>query len=376
MKKLKELVFKFFFYVKKFCNFLGISIMVGKVQLIITDYSTETIRYLIGFVSTLYKNYLNKVIIFRWFIKLQKKITGILFFFFIRYVMTFFFLGWIVIESFFFRFYLVDTPQDSRVPKDRRELSSKWWYRYLPLMIIESNLFYPRPAWRLFTTFSIFVANLRAVFIVFYIIYIEDLFKFFLNLGYLFFKFIYFFLILLSNLFTFFIKSGLMFIVDLLFYFIRLRILPFLRSSFTMYIYICNLPIVLMGQFVRVILLTVPKIYFFFFVFNWIEFFFFFKYMKKKKLEQNKKWVYSSLNNFVFNKIIFNFYLFAYYMDKKGKIIDYHPWFFFNIYMDSLLNFVYFYFYLFFLCLKVMYYILFGFMNYIFFFALFHPFFF
>lgn len=98
--------------------------------------------------------------------------------------------------------------------------------------------------------------------------------------------------------------------------------------------------------------------------------------MKKKKLEQNKKWVYSSLNNFVFNKIIFNFYLFAYYMDKKGKIIDYHPWFFFNIYMDSLLNFVYFYFYLFFLCLKVMYYILFGFMNYIFFFALFHPFFF
>ena len=95
-------------------------------------------------------------------------------------------------------------PQDDKLPIDRKEISSFWLYRYLPIFFVDSHVFLARPAWRVFNTFRVVLANLRALSQLIYIVYFESLFDFLSKIFLFFFKsfffvFSFFFLLFLKN---------------------------------------------------------------------------------------------------------------------------------------------------------------------------------
>ena len=178
-----------------------------------------------------------------------------------KYVGVFFFILWILFESFFLRFYLVDTPLDAKMFQDRKENTSGK-RRFIPIIGFEALSFYIRPFYRVFNTTVLFMSNLSVLAWLIYYVYFLDFFKaigFVLNV---FFKFFFFFIVffyLLVDFFLFFYRRH-VYPVCLLF---LNRFIFKCKNFFDFFIYCYHLPALLVNHLVRFILIGIPKTFYF-----------------------------------------------------------------------------------------------------------------
>ena len=212
-----------------------------------------------------------------------------------KYILTFFFILWILFESLFFRFYLVDTPLDTKMFQDRKEFRKS---RFIPIIGFEALSFYNRPFWRTFNNIMVFLSNLEAVFWIIFYVYILDFFfvlKLIYNFVFKFFSFLFFIITFFFFKVNFLLNH--LFFVLLIFFW---RIFFFIKKIFVTLNYLFILPFVLFLNFFNFIFKFFYNLYFFFKILNLKTDF------KSEVLNSNKK-NFQVSNNFVFffDKVFF-----------------------------------------------------------------------
>jgi hypothetical protein len=188
-------------------------------------------------------------------------ISDSIFYYFCKYVGVFFFVLWILFESFFLRFYLVDTPLDAKMFQDRKENTSNK-RRFIPIIGFEALSFYIRPFYRVFNTATLFMSNLSVLVWLIYYVYILDLLRLF-SFILAFFARIFF----LTLVFFVLIFDSILFIYRRYFHPVLLlffnRFLYKLSKFYGFCCYCFNLPLLLSNHFLRFILVGFPKILYF-----------------------------------------------------------------------------------------------------------------
>lgn len=225
------------------------------------DYTQETLRTFSLYIIKILGLKFNFNIIFnRVLVFLNQRLL----FFFVKYIMTFFFIIWLLFEMFFLRFYLVTTPTDSQISIDRKEIH-EGYSRFLPVMFTETLMFFSRPNRRVFRILWLVFANLKAIVWLIEIVYFEDI-RFILNkFFYFFFKFLHIIFFFLSFFFKF-IFVGVVFLYDVIYFFFKLRVVKLLKLLFFFFL--------LFGFFAFFYVKTNYEILFFgftkvFFIFNY-----------------------------------------------------------------------------------------------------------
>ena len=177
MKNIKKLIATYFKNVKNFIfSFFTLISYIKKVildEIFFDSNIREPFRELIkGF--RFYFSSKIQHFFFNDFFRKSNTILSILMDYIIKYVLVFFFILWILFELLFLRFYLVDTPLDTKMYQDRKEYAGGL-RRFIPVVVFEAVSFYSRPFWRVFNNFLIVLANLEAVLWLIYYVYIIDL---------------------------------------------------------------------------------------------------------------------------------------------------------------------------------------------------------
>jgi hypothetical protein len=250
------------------------------------------------------------------------KFINILFEYFLKYFLTFLFILWILFESLFFRFYLIDTPFDTKMFQDRKEFRKS---RFIPIIGFEALSFYNRPFWRIFNNIMVFLSNLGAIFWLIYYVYILDLIffiKYILNLVFEICVFIFSFI---SYLF-FKLKLALdrVFFVYLLFFW---RIWYVLKGVFSFFNYMFVVPFYIFFNLIDFVLNGISKIYLFYFICNYEDLKRIFLNLKfdLKYLNRNNNYNVSDKYSFFFNKVFDYCYFlerFILYFHRRLILID------------------------------------------------------
>jgi hypothetical protein len=148
---------------------------------------------------------------FLFYIKIKPYIPFFLFKILWKYILVFAFVIWIIFNSLIFRFYLIDTPMDAKIPQERKEFeTTTTWRRYIPVALFESMFFIVRPFWKVFGNVRLVFSNIAALRFLFYILLENDFIPFFKSVQINFINFFYpLFLVLielLKSVLTFFVK--------------------------------------------------------------------------------------------------------------------------------------------------------------------------
>jgi hypothetical protein len=337
IKNLKKWFYSFKEFVyKNFCSFkemIGILILffsIIKDNLYYDAFTREGFRdYFKNFLKILAYFILGWEKLFLFIKLIYKKYGPTIFYYIFKYVSVFVFICWIIFESFFLRFYLVDTPFDSKMSQFRKEKASGI-RRFIPIIFYESIAFMPRPFFRFFNTFLLVLSNLEAVIWLIYMVYIKD-----------FFELIKFFLFIFIDIFFLFLNFTLLFISKFVIELNKLSfiiLLFYVRFSFNIkafidfFNYIFILPFLLFNHFCRGIVHFIPKMYLFFFkLFKWKEFQAFKNDPLLMFIRERRNLKYSDsfiFGNISYNKIfdfIYNFEIFTRYIKFKLTKYDKEP---------------------------------------------------
>jgi len=183
---------------------------------------------------------------------------------FLKYLLVLYFILWIFFESLFFRFYLVDTPFDTKMDQSRKEGGKE--KRFIPIIGFEALSFYSRPFWRIFNNLVVFASNFISIFFLIYYVFVLDFFYLFKNIIQILIKFFIFFVGLITYLlfFIFFRIKEFFFVLLLMGW----RLYFYTRCFFLIFNYIFFLPFLLGFNLLHAVLFAYKKIKFAFFILN------------------------------------------------------------------------------------------------------------
>jgi hypothetical protein len=351
MKNLIENVKLYFKFVKKLIiDFFSFFLLLRKITLDEIFFDSKIKEPFRELIKT-FRYYLTiKLDLYYFFNFIIKKAGSIRFFkwvyvvfeYILKYFLVFIFILWILFESLFFRFYLVDTPLDNKMFQDKKEFKKS---RFIPIIGFEALSFYGRPFWRTMNNIMVFISNLNAICWLIYYVYILDLF---FVLGFLFsslLQLLLFFLNFFSLSFFYFkLLLDRLFFVYLLFFW---RFFYFCLKIFSFFNYLFLLPLNLMWSLFNLL---------FYGIFNMRRFLIFCKPAEIKHLlkifmtrerdyykKTHEKYVYDSGRiNFLFDRVFFICYCLEEFILKiylKTIVVDIkNPYFLHEVFFSQWVN--------------------------------------